>query len=125
MNECIIHTNDLNSSLVFYRSLFNRMPDVMDVNEVVFNEPHLRLKIKESNTICEDEIKEAFHLDIKKKSLLKELYKRMNRFIRLNQFIGNYEILGDTIGLIDPDGYKWIIGKYQKSISFEKCYVKL
>ncbi len=121
MNEYILHTNDLNSSLVFYRALFDQMPDSMNANELVFELENFRIKILESRTI-EADTHDPFHLKMNKIHL-KKVYSKMKRFSRLNQLKENCEKPEDAIGLIDPDGYRWIIGENQKDISFEKCYI--
>ncbi len=123
MNEHVLHTKDLNSSLVFYRSLFDRMPDSLNAFEIVFQLENLRLRILESGTLAKKRV-DPFHLKMGKIKMKKVLNK-MRRFTRLNQMKEDCEKPEDAFGLMDPDGYKWIIGEYRENVSFEKCYINL
>ncbi len=121
MNEYILHTKDLNSSLVFYRALFDQMPSSMDAFGFEFELEGLKVRIKETKEI-QPAITNPFHLKMKRIQL-KKVYNKMKRFTRLNQLKEDCEKPESAIGLIDPDGYKWIIGEHQEEISFEKCYI--
>lgn len=121
MNKYIVHSSNIDNSLVFYRSLLDRMPDVLSPHEVIFKEPEFELAIQDSEN--KEDTKGPFHLHLPLQSKLKATYKRMRRFLRKNQLAANCENLDETIGLADPDGYKWIVGKYQEEVSYEKCYI--
>ncbi|MEM7297078.1 MAG: hypothetical protein AAF391_02300 [Bacteroidota bacterium] len=122
MKRYLLHTRNINNSLVFYRALFNRMPDELDGWRMKYFLPKLQVEI------VEDEIppKEGGiqSLEVKVYDQLAALNKRMKRFRSVVNWKEDCKRLGDAFGLLDPDGNKWIIGNPQTEVHFEKCYVK-
>ncbi len=123
MDEYKIHTTNINNSLVFYRALFDRMPDLMDHSGIEFQEPTFRLAIKEG--IPSSDSSRPFHWPVQGDKELKLIHQRMHRFMGAEKLKEICDTLEDSLGLVDPDGYKWIIGVFDENLSFEKCYVEL
>ena len=116
----LIHTKNLNNSLVFYRSLFNRMPDSINHNSIRFIEGDFQLRIEESES---DNIAyEPIHLPVEDQGELVHIHDRMKRFMGAERIKENCERIDKTIGLTDLDGYQWIIGAHDPNVKFEKCY---
>ncbi|WP_258099145.1 hypothetical protein [Marinoscillum pacificum] len=118
-----INSTNLSNSLVFYRSLFNKMPQVITPFYIQFHLDDFQLEIKESHEVEQDE--QTLHLQISDKLELEAINKRMSRFRSIASFQGNCEVLDSSIGIVDPDGTKWIVGDNSKKAVFEKCYVSL
>lgn len=120
-NDYRIFTKNLNSSLVFYRSLFNKMPDEMTAYNLEFSSGDLKVEIIEDTSLITQNA-DPFHLSLSPTSL-KKVLGRMKHFTRINQLKEDCEEPEKSIGLMDPDGNKWIVGAYDEDISFEKCYI--
>ncbi|WP_421871042.1 hypothetical protein [Marinoscillum sp.] len=119
-----INSSNLSNSLVFYRSLFNKMPQVITPYYIQFHLPNFQLEINEKPSST-DEDSPVLHLEIDDQMELEAISKRMSRFKSLASFQGNCEVVDKSIGLTDPDGTKWIIGDTASTTSFDKCYVSL
>jgi len=75
------------------------------------------------------EVRETVDRPITKTLILKQprtnldkVYGRMRKFFSLAQLRNDCEKIQDAIGLIDPDGNKWIIGDPMSEVDFQKCY---
>ena len=119
MNEYNIHTKNISSSLVFYRALFNQMPVEIAINRVQFRTPMLRLVIHEQEEPMAS--LQDLHYPVAQKKL-GEVYGRMRRFMGRQQFMESCQEIETSIGLIDPDGNRWIIGDAEQPVEFENCY---
>lgn len=120
MKKIAINSRNLNNSLVFYRSLFDRMPDEISPNVIRFETDQFRLDIVESV----NDAKGGRHiLEVKERSELHEISRRMSRFKKIERLKEECENIGKAIGLTDPDGNKWVIGNPEEKVNFEKCYI--
>ena len=122
MNKISIQSANLNNSLVFYRALFNRMPDSLrpDGFHYVFN--YRSVEVTEIIHPQESDANDPLEWEIPPTEL-QEISKRMSRFQTVGRAMQACTELGSAIGLIDPDGNKWIVGDPSSSVEFEKCYV--
>ncbi|WP_424962915.1 hypothetical protein [Ekhidna sp.] len=115
-----LNSNNLNNSLVFYRSLLDQMPEDIGPNVIRFKTDQFRLDIIESVNDAED----GHHvLEVKDHSVLQEINRRMSRFRKIERLKEECENIGKAIGLTDPDGNKWVIGNPEVTVHFEKCYI--
>ncbi len=112
-----IKSQNLNNSLVFYRALFDKMPDHLGIDFMHFDTTNFRLVIEEGISQSQ-----TLTLEVEN-SELPNIYQRMNRFLSKVRLKENCEIIREAIGLIDPDGNHWHIGNPTVEIQFEKCYV--
>ncbi len=121
MKKYQIQSQNLNNSLVFYRHLFDKMPDDFGIDYIKFITDKLHLEIREgvSGAI------QNLMLEVNEEAELKKISKRMRRFRSLERFKENCSEVGQTIGLIDPDGHRWKIGDPASEPDYEKCYVTL
>lgn len=121
MKKYQLHTQNMNDSLVFYRALFNRMPDELDGWKMKYSLPGLQVEIAESP----DHIQESTirSLEIRSKAQVGKIYQRMGRFMAVAKMREDCKKLDDAFGLLDPDGNKWIIGNPQSEVHFERCYI--
>lgn len=120
MKKYQLHSNDLSTSLVFYRALFNQMPEEIGPDRLRFETPKLQLSITEARVPAIPT--DPFSLHVDEKDLI-EVYDRMRRFTAKQRFREQCEELNGAIGLTDPDGNQWIIGDEQREVEFEKCYI--
>jgi hypothetical protein len=123
MNEYNLKSKDLNNSLVFYRALFNKMPDLIEPSRVSFSLNDFKITLNESQEVNEDFSRHLFY-EITDETQLSKTYKRMKRFLSPGKIAQNCEVLSKSVGLVDLDGYKWIIGAYDENTTFEKCYTE-
>ncbi|WP_425389963.1 hypothetical protein [Ekhidna sp.] len=119
MKTIALNSRNLNNSLVFYRSLLDRMPDEISPNLIRYETDQFRLDIIES-----DDANDGRNtLEVKERSELQEISRRMSRFKKIERFKEECENIGKAIGLTDPDGNKWVIGNPEEKVHFEKCYI--
>ena len=114
-----LNSRNLNDSLVFYRALFDKMPDELSLHALRFSTDQFQLDIQEG----ESEATQTLNLEIKTKNELEIIHQRMNRFLSKERLKENCEVIHKAIGLIDPDGNHWRIGDPNADVQFEKCYV--
>ncbi|MEO9483255.1 MAG: hypothetical protein ABJG47_07415 [Ekhidna sp.] len=114
-----IKSRNLNDSLVFYRALFNKMPDLLSLDYLRFNTDQFQLEITEgiSNT------NQTLLMEINDGNDLKAIHNRMSRFLSKERLKEDCEVIQEAIGLIDPDGNHWRVGDPNTEVQFEKCYV--
>ncbi len=122
MKKYKVLSQNLSNSLVFYRALFNRMPDVLAFDRIVFLLPEFELEIKESLETVEQQ--ESFLLPISSESELQAIARRMHRFQSIGRMQNDCESITEAIGLEDPDGYRWVIGNPKTTVNFNKCYIE-
>lgn len=120
MKEYKIHSANLNNSLVFYRALFDRMPVLLEPRTIRFENEELVLQISEAE--YEFDSKEV-HWEINNKSKVRNIAKRMSRFMHVGKWANNCEALNDSFGLVDPEGNRWIIGNPTSLPQFHSCYI--
>lgn len=120
MDEIILISKNLNNSLVFYRSLFNRMPLEIEVDCIQFETDQFRLKIIESMSVGN---REQYILEVSERAELQEINRRMSRFRMIEHIKEECEDIGNAIELTDPDGNRWVIGDPEMNVHFEKCYI--
>jgi len=118
MKEYMIESKNLNNSLVFYRALFDRMPEHLSEQLLIFSTSLFTLNIKASAS----DSKKVLEYRIAKKEELVAVHKRMNRFMGIQKFSNKCMKLDNSIGLIDPDGNRWKIGDPSSITDFNKCY---
>ena len=99
------------------------MPQVITPFYIQFHLPSFHLEISESHTMENEE--RTIHLEVLDKMELEAIGRRMSRFRSIVNFQGNCEVIENHIGLIDPDGTKWVIGGTSVAADFNKCYVSL
>ena len=121
MKQYSIKSFNLTNSLVFYRALFNGMPQRMNATELSFQSEQVSLQVSES--LLHDKQAQPFVFPIHAHVELHEVSRRMARFHLVGRATQNCTEIREAIGLIDPDGYKWIIGDPTAKVEFEKCYV--
>ena len=121
-NRYLVQSSNLNNSLVFYHTLFNRMPDEMNGVSLNFKLEDFTLVVTEDQN--EPLKNEPLIFSIEDEATLAEVNDRMNRFRPIARMNNNCEVLEAAIGLMDPDGNKWIIGDPNREVHFEKCYFK-
>lgn len=119
MIKYTIKSRNLNDSLVFYRALFNKMPDHLSLDYLRFNTDQFQLEISEGA----GESNQTLLIEVNKRDDLKAIHNRMNRFLSKERLKENCEIIHKAIGLIDPDGNHWRVGDPHTEVQFEKCYV--
>ena len=119
MNMYHIKTMNINNSLVFYRALFDRMPDTMNEYRIHFQLEDLSLTVEESSEHSTKE--DAMFFRLKKRDVM-ATYRRVERFLGKEKWKENCDKLEDTFGIEDPDGNKWQVGNQESVIHFEKCY---
>ena len=117
MMKYLIKSQNLNNSLVFYRALFDKMPEHLGIDFMQFDTDDFRLVIEEG--ISHPQI---LTLEVGNEELL-DIHRRMNRFLSKERMKENCEVIHETIGLTDPDGNHWRIGNPLVEVQFEKCYV--
>ena len=120
MKKYQLQSNDLSTSLVFYRALFNQMPEEIGVDRLSFDTPQFQLSITEARVPAIPT--DPFSLHVDEKDLI-EVYDRMRRFTAKQRFREQCEELNGALGVTDPDGNQWIIGDEQREVEFEKCYI--
>lgn len=120
MKNIILHSKNLNNSLVFYRALFARMPNELKPSCIQFETNQLQLKIIESEAA---QMNSQHVLEIWDHKELEQVSHRMSRFKSMERMKEDCEEVGLAIGLIDPDGHKWVIGDPEAEVRFEKCYL--
>ena len=120
MKKYILKTKNLNDSLVFYRTLFNRMPDELTGWQMSFRLPTFQLVVQEE--VDPMIAPNVLEFEISDSDQLSDVYDRMSRFMAIAKFNDDCEVLDDAFGLIDPDGNRWIIGNPEADVHFEKCY---
>lgn len=99
------------------------MPQVITPFYIQFHLDDFQLEIKESHEAERDE--RTLHLQISDQLELEAINKRMSRFRSIASFQGNCEVLENNIGIVDPDGTKWIVGTLASEPSFDNCFVSL
>ena len=109
MKKFVIHTKSLNNSLVFYRALFDSMPDEFGNWELRYKTKDFLLLVIET----EDPIprSEPMNISVQSESELTKWNRRMRRFMKLGRMNNDCSVLDQAFGILDPDGNKWIIGK--------------
>ncbi|MEQ9468852.1 MAG: hypothetical protein RLN88_15690 [Ekhidna sp.] len=120
MKKYFVKSENLNNSLVFYRALFDRMPDRMGVDRMQFTINDFQLEVIEGKATEQDA---DFELRISDKDKLEKIGARMSRFKSVEKLNSDCEVIDQSIGLIDPDGYRWVVGNPEAEVRFEKCYV--
>lgn len=120
MKTIALNSRNLNNSLVFYRSLLDRMPDEISPNLIRYETDQFRLDIIES---VKDAKGGRHILEVKERSELQEISRRMSRFKKIERLKEECENIGKAIGFTDPDGNKWVIGNPEEQVHFEKCYI--
>ncbi|WP_436514804.1 hypothetical protein [Ekhidna sp. To15] len=118
MKEYSIKSQNLNDSLVFYRALFNTMPERLGIDFLEFNTSQFRLKIAEGKSRSHQMLTMKIE-----KAELNNIHNRMKRFLLKERLKENCEVIDKAIGLIDPDGNYWRVGDLTSDVQFEKCYV--
>lgn len=121
MTHYKINSRNLSNSLVFYRALFNQMPKTITPSQLQFKMPGIDLDIVECNE--PNDSSKLLKLDVSNFPDLEAISKRMSRFKSVAGVQGNCEVLDKAIGLIDPDGSKWLVGDPNADVQFEKCYI--
>ncbi|MEO9872327.1 hypothetical protein [Ekhidna sp.] len=118
MKKYLVNSKNLNNSLVFYRELFEKMPHLLSPSNILFETTQFQLQITESLKSNENE---PYFLKANQIQL-QDINHRMSRFQSIERLKNECEKLDKAIGLIDPDGQKWIVGEFDSNIHFEKCY---
>ena len=122
MKNYHIQTQNISNSLVFYRALFDRMPDELGASNMKYSMPDFNLEIVESS---HPQIHPNAHmLEVSNRRELEMINDKMGKFKALAKLREDCHSLRDAFGLLDPDGNKWIIGNPQTKVHFEKCYIK-
>lgn len=121
MKKFVIHTKSLNNSLVFYRALFDRMPDEFGNWELKYETKEFLLQVIET----EDPIPrgEPMSILVQNERELMQWNRRMRRFMKLGRMNNDCLILDRAFGILDPDGNKWIIGNPSTEVNYEQCYI--
>ena len=117
-----IESTNLNNSLAFYHALFNRMPDVLDENSMLFHMEAFSLLVQETS-VATPLSQGELNFQIQQKEELIAVNDRMRRFRAIAQMNNHCEVLDEAFGLMDPDGNKWVVGDPRKKVQFEKCYI--
>ena len=117
-----IQSSNLNNSLVFYHALLDRMPIQMDASSMTFEYPDFILIVREREG--GQSMTPHLHLKVNDPIELEAVNERMRRFRPIAQLNNECEVLDRAIGLMDPDGNKWVIGDPNTEVQFEKCYIK-
>ena len=120
-NQIIINTKDLHSSLMFYRTLFNKMPEQIDPEFLIFSVENLIIKLVESEALNEPEV--VIQYQINSREDLIEINHRMRRFKKMQILMNHCQTIGQSLGYIDPNGVKWKIGDDEAETQFDKCYL--
>ena len=117
-----IKSTNLNNSLVFYHALFNRMPEELNTDAMLFRLKELTLAVQETTSVQPSSSPLTFN--IAQNSELNAANDRMRRFRTIAQINGECQVLNKAFGIIDPDGNKWVIGDPDQEVRFEECYVE-
>lgn len=118
--EYVIESRNLNNSLAFYRALFNRMPLRLDTQSMTYQLRDFKLTVLETSPVVPTD--QPLLLPISVEELV-EVNERMRRFRAVASLKNDCEVLERAIGLIDPDGNKWVVGEPHEEVHFEKCYI--
>ena len=118
MKEYAIYSSNLNDSLAFYRTLFDRMPVELNTQRLVFVVEDFRLEISEA---AGNEAHMLTYPMLDKTQLI-SVHERMKRFRSVERFRSDCQELNQSFGLKDPDGNRWKVGDPSAVIHFDQCY---
>ncbi len=121
MNKVTLAAKNLNNSLVFYRALFNRMPDELGGSAFKYRLNDLEVEISEGEKLPPQV--EALSYPISDIETLTLLNVSMSRFRSLARLKNDCQLISDAFGITDPDGNNWIVGNPKTKVHFEKCYI--
>ncbi|MEQ8777076.1 MAG: hypothetical protein RIC30_16995 [Marinoscillum sp.] len=102
-----VTVTNLNNSVVFYRNLFNRMPDSLSFNTARFIWEEKELILTENER--ESGRKRSHTIEVPSGDHLREVYARMKRYISQYAWHSQCKILEGQFAVSDPDGHQWII----------------
>ncbi|WP_421891704.1 hypothetical protein [Marinoscillum sp.] len=99
--------SNLNNSVVFYRNLFNRMPDSISFNAARFTWEGEELILTENEK--QPLVKSCLIVEVSSGEHLREMYARIKRYISQYAWHSQCKILDEQFAVSDPDGHQWII----------------
>lgn len=118
-----LQVSNTNNSLVYYRALVGRMPTVLEPDRLKFEGINVEIELIESPFI---QTGNPRLITVDSHEELVHLFERIRGFIRPSH-TQDCQIIGDYVGIEDPDGHRWIIkvgdeSRIDEEAVFAKCH---